>query len=81
MSAPPTMQSHRIRSARVYSAKVRVLPPRSQSAIVRRTSSVTRSSKLRPLESCLPEEGGGDIAGGKEHNGKEVVEEPSAKNS
>ena len=50
------MQFHCIKSAHTYSAKVHVAQPRAQSAIVRRTSNVTHGSRLRLLESCVPEE-------------------------
>lgn len=52
LSAPPKMQSTRIMSARVYSAKVRV--PRVQSAMPKMTSS--RSNRPRSSVPSLPEE-------------------------
>ena len=75
------MESHRIRSARVYSAKVHIPQPRAQSAIVRRTSNVIRGSRLLPLESCLPEEQGGDADDSKEQDAKEIKEESLTKES
>ena len=74
MSAPPKMQSQRIKSARVYSAKVRVPQPRAQSAFVRRTSNTVRGGRLQPLEPCLPEEQGVDTtppAAGEEESSLE----------